>query len=71
MILFIAAKADSEKVATELLTHESLSLETRASTDPEKIRRFVEAQNNDPELQSWTMFQIEVPESSISQIIGS
>lgn len=71
MILYIAANADSKRVATELLTHVSLSLEARASTDPEKIRRFVEAQNANPELQSWTMFGIEVPENSINQIIGS
>lgn len=73
MTIYVAAKADSKRVATELLTHENLSLEARVSTDSEKIETFVKTQNTDPKLQSctWTMFQIEVPESSIVQMIGS
>jgi len=71
MKIFIAASADSKKVAAELLTHQSLSLEARISNDPEKIKNFVKTRNNDPELSSWTMFEVEVPTSSINQIIGS
>jgi len=69
MILFIAAEADSQKVAAELLTDQNQLLSTRISTDHEKIRKFVEIQNTDPELPSWTMFQAEVHPSRIKQII--
>ena len=70
MILYIAVEAESEKAARELLTNENLSLGINASTDPKKIRELVETRNTDPELQSWTMFKIQVPDDSIKQMIG-
>ena len=66
MILYIAANADSKKVAAELLTHENLSLEAKISNDSEKIKQFVETQNTDLQLPSWTMFEVSL--SSIKQI---
>jgi len=71
MILYIAANADSRKIAEELLRHGNLSLETRTSIDSQKIRKFVQMQNDNPKIQSWTMFRVEVLENSVDQIIGS
>jgi len=70
MILYIAANAESKKRFMELLKHGDLLLETRTSTNPQKIRSFVQMQNDDPSVQSWTMFRVEVLEDSIDQIIG-
>lgn len=70
MILFIAAEAESERLARKLLADGNLSLKMNASTDPEKIRELVETRNADPKLQSWTMFEVKVIDNSIKQMIG-
>lgn len=70
MKVYIAVEAESKRVAKKFLTDQSLSLKMNASTDPEKIRELVETRNADPKLQSWTMFEVEVIDDSIKQMIG-
>jgi len=70
MTIYVAIKAENEMKAIEILKHENLCLEARASSDENNIQQFISlrAKNNTDDASTWIGFQIELSEGNIKRM---